>query len=83
MKYDYSIIYTNDVDTYIYTGEVSGDLESAARSVLKERTDLLDDGFGDALAPTIEISRQSDGSFIVDIDTHGLGEAGILLEQVA
>jgi hypothetical protein len=83
MKFDYSIIHTNDVDTYIYTGEVSGDLESAARSVLRERTDLLDDGFGDALAPTIEISRQADGTFIVDIDTHGLGEAGILLQKIS
>lgn len=83
-KFDYSIIVTDEFDTNVYTGQIRGnDLNSAARNVVRARTDWLDEGFGDVLEPVITISRDSDGNFIVDVESHGLGEAGIVLERIS
>ena len=54
----------------------------AAQSVVEVRTDWCD-SLCEALQPVIEISRDSDGNFIVDVDSHGLGNAGIVLTQIA
>ena len=42
----------------------------------------LDDGF-DSLTPDFTIERNRDGSFSVEVDTHGLVDASVELEVVS
>ncbi len=87
MKYDYSIVLTDAEDANecdVFTGEVEANSpHEAATEVIRTRTDWLEDVFAN-LAPTIELSRNSDfGVFEADVDSHGLGHAGIVLEKVS
>ena len=89
MKYDYSIILSDAEDSLatecdVFTGSVEANTtRQAVRKVLNERTAWLEYEFND-LSPTIEISRNSElGVFEVNVDSHGLGVAGIVLEQVS
>ena len=83
-EYLYNIIVVSeDEEVGIYSGVASGnDLHAVAHVVVEAHTDWFDLDC-DALTPTIEISRNSDGGFEVDVDSHGLGKAGIVLEQVS
>ena len=66
------------VDGPAYAGSIDGaDPRDAARNVLRERSDVLDDSLGDTLEPVFEVSRNADGSFTVEIETHGLGDATV------
>ena len=63
-----------------YAGVISGnDPRHAARNILRERTDILDDVYGDHLEPVFDVVRNSDGSFTVEVDTHGLDDCVVHL----
>jgi len=63
-----------------YAGVIEGsDPRDAARNVVAYRTDILDDT--GALAPVFTISRNSDGTFTAEVDTHGLGDIVVDLER--
>lgn len=83
-EYNYNIIVVDENDEVeILSGTVQGsEPRLAARSIVERSTDWYESDC-DALTPTIEISRDRDGNFIVDVDSHGLGEAGIVLEQIS
>ena len=82
-EYLYNIIVVDENDEVgIYSGVSSGnDLHAMAQVVVEAHTDWFDP-YCDALTPTIEIERDSDGNFIVNVDSHGLGSAGIVLTGV-
>ena len=68
------------VDGPAYAGSIDGaDPRDAARNVLRERSDILDDSFGDTLEPVFDVVRNSDGSFTVEVDTHGLDDCVVHL----
>ena len=59
----------------------ASDPRSAAELIVSALRPDLDDGF-DSLAPDFTIERNRDGSFSVEVDTHGLVDASIELEAV-
>lgn len=83
-EYNYNMIIVDENDKVdILSGTIAAtEPRLAAQSVVEIRTDWCE-SFCDALQPTIEIERDSDGNFVVDVDSHGLGKAGIVLEQVS
>jgi len=83
-EYYYNLIIVDENDEVeILSGLVDGsDPRLAAQSVIERDTEWCDAPC-DALNPTIEIERDSDGNFVVDVDSHGLGKAGIVLTQVS
>lgn len=65
------------VDGPAYAGSIDGaDPRDAARNVLRERSDILDNTFA-GLEPVFTVERNADGSFTVEVETHGLGDATI------
>ena len=83
-EYYYNMIIVDENDNVdILSGTIAAtEPRLAAKSVVEDKTDWCE-SFCDALQPTIEIERDSDGNFIVDVDSHGLGKAGIVMTQVA
>ena len=83
-EYNYNIIIVDDNDeAEILSGTVcAAEPRLAARTIVEAETDWCD-SYCDALDPTIHVERDSDGNFVVDVDSHGLGKAGIVLEQVS
>lgn len=83
-EYYYNLIIVDENDEVeILSGLVHGsEPRLAAQSVIERDTEWCDSPC-DALNPTIEIERDSDGNFVVDVDSHGLGKAGIVLTQVS
>ena len=55
--------------------------DATAKIIEVLRPDLVEDDFAH-LAPVITIERNQNGSFTVDIETHGLCNATLELEQV-
>jgi len=63
-----------------YAGVIRGnDPRHAARNVLKARSDILDDVYGEHLEPVFDVTRNPDGSFTVEVDTHGLDDCTVQL----
>lgn len=82
MKYDYVMVLRND-NIDVHTGTIDArDPRNAAESIVREHTDWIDEVFAN-LNPSIEVWRQGDHSHQAEVDSHGLGEASILIEQVA
>lgn len=79
MKTEYGYTITPE-DGPAYAGVIEGrDPRDAARNVVAARTTILDDT--GALAPVFTISRNSDGTFTVEVDTHGLGDITVDLQR--
>lgn len=81
-EYNYNIIIVDDNDEVeILSGTVcAAEPRLAARTIVEAETDWCD-SYCDALDPTIHVER--DSKVVVDVDSHGLGKAGIVLEQVS
>lgn len=60
----------------------ASDPRDAAEKIVNEHRPDLNDGF-DYLTPEFAIERNRDGSFSVEVDTHGLVDATIKLEKVS
>ncbi len=81
MKYDFLIIGGGSIN--LTSGQVEASEPSIAiLSVVRDNTDLLDDVFV-GLTPDIAVSRNSDGTFDAQVDTHGLKDFTIHLESVS
>jgi len=83
-EYNYNIIIVDENDEVeILSGTILGsEPRHAARTVIETETDWCE-SYCDALDPTITVERDSDGNFVVDVDSHGLGKAGIVLTKVS
>lgn len=67
----------------IVRGQITAsDPRDAAEKIVNAHRPDLDDGF-DSLVPDFTIERNRDGSFSVEIDTHGLVDAAVKLEVVS
>jgi len=72
------------VDGPSYAGTICGrDPREAARNVIRARSDILDDAYCTELEPVFTVERNADGSFTVEVETHGLGDATIQLMRAA
>ena len=88
-EYGYTITFHDGVEHngtilleggHSYAGVIRGNNPShAARNVLKARSDILDDVYGEHLEPVFDVTRNTDGSFTVEVDTHGLDDCTIEL----
>lgn len=68
------------VDGPAYAGTIRGnDPRDAARNVIRARSDILDDAYCTELEPVFTVERNADGTFTVEVETHGLGDATITL----
>lgn len=64
-----------------YAGVIRGnDPRDAARNVILARTDMLDEFYGKELELVFDVVRNADGSFTVEVDTHGLDDCVIQLQ---
>lgn len=81
MEYSGTIL---TVDGHSYAGTICGrDPREAARNVIRARSDILDDAFCTELEPVFTVERNADGSFTVEVETHGLGDVTIQLMRNA
>ena len=55
--------------------------DAAIKIIEAYRPDLVEDGF-DHLAPVFTVERNQDGTFSVEVDTHGLVDASIELAVI-
>ena len=74
-----STIIETDVDLITRGLVEASNPREAVTKILEGCRPDLDDGF-DALAPDFTIERNRNGSFSVEVDTHGLVDASIDLE---
>ena len=75
-------IIETDADV-ITRGQITANTpREAAEKVVSVCRPDLDDGF-DSLAPDFTIERNRDGSFTVEVDTHGLVDASVKLAVVS
>jgi len=83
-EYNYNLIIVDENDEVeILSGTIFGsEPRLAARTVIESKTEWYE-SYCDALQPTITVERDSDGNFVVDVDSHGLGNAGIVLTKVS
>jgi len=85
MKYGYIMILTDDDDNDVSVegGEIdANDPREAAKQALCIETDWLDNQFA-GLEPIIEITRNTQfGVFEAHVESHGLGNAAMILEVV-
>lgn len=77
-----TIIKNDDIDAIVRGRIEANDPRDAAEKIVSACRPDLDDGF-DSLAPDFTISRNRDGSFSVEVDTHGLVDPTLRLEVVA
>ena len=87
MRYDFELrrpLVTSVIESpgdQIVRGQVEGsEPRFAIISAVRATSDVLDECTG-ALEPNITITRVDDGVFEGDIDTHGLGDIHVRLEQ--
>jgi len=71
-----------DIDRIVRGHIEASDPRDAAEKIVSACRPDLDDGF-DSLTPDFTIERNRDGSFRVEVDTHGLVDATIELEVIA
>ena len=85
MIYGYTFVLSDEEqnDVSIKSGLVkTSDPRRAVTMVLQAETDWLDDDLP-GLEPTIEITRNTEFEvFEAGVESHGLGNAGIILEKV-
>jgi hypothetical protein len=89
MKFEFELrspIHTSIIEAdvaRIVRGRIeASDPRDAAEKIVNEHRSDLNDGF-DYFTPEFEIARNRDGSFSVEVDTHGLVDATIELEKVS
>ena len=90
-EYGYTITFHDGVEYngtilleggHSYAGVIRGkDPRDAARNVIRARTDMLDEFYGDELELVYDVVRNADGSFTVEVDTHGLDDCVIQLQR--
>ena len=79
MEYSGTIL---TVDGHSYAGVIRGrDPREAARNVILARSDILDDAYCNELEPVFTVERNADGTFTVEVETHGLGDVTITLTR--
>jgi len=77
MRYDF--YYSDELG--VHRGEVDGnDPRDAVVNAARKCTDILEECEG-SLAPVVTVARGKDGAFDAHIDTHGLGDLYVRLEQ--
>ena len=71
-----------DIDQITRGHIVASNPREAAEKIVSACRPDLDDGF-DSFAPNFTIERNRNGSFSVEVDTHGLIDASVDLEVVS
>jgi hypothetical protein len=71
-----------DIDQITRGNIVASNPREAAEKIVSACRPDLDDGF-DSLTPDFTVERNRDGSFSVEVDTHGLVDASVELEVVS
>lgn len=89
MKYEFELrspvqttIIESPGDAIVLGHIVASDPRDAAEKIVNEHRPDLNDGF-DYFTPEFAIERNRDGSFSVEVDTHGLVDATIELEVIS